>query len=222
MIETTHIWISDNKYIIVTVQFFMFFITVIWLIISTDLITIFDITIFRYYDLRCRNTYLFSKGSIYIYIPYVKVWFDKLPHLWVKLSLLPRSFNVITYLWSSTSLWNDILISLLRFYSFHYNMLSNKPVWLVIISWIFIVFYFIAIFILAYDSISSNSLLFKINFMIDNPLCTDPQLIWKCKWSFVTPPMAIKSPQPNLSSIIFSCVCFSSLFDEYVNDITVC
>ena len=104
-----------------------------------------------------------------------------------------------------------------------YHILSGiyLLVWLVIIIKMFIVFYFIIILIPAFWLNLCNSFLFQIHFTKNKPFCTDPQLICKCKRFFVTFTMAVNPPEPTLSSVILSYVCFYIVFNEYVNDIIV-
>ena len=66
-----------------------------------------------------------------------------------------------------------------------------------------------------------NSFLFKNHFTKNNTLCNDPQLFCRFKYFFVTITMAFKLPQPTLSSIILSCVCFFIHFDEDGNEIFI-
>ena len=123
------------------------------------------------------------------------------------------------------------LISILRLYTFCYNMLSMLyhllshiylPLLLVIIFRTFILFYFISILIPTFSLDFWNSFIFQIHFTKNNPLCTDPQVIWKCKCFFVTVTMVIYSPQPTLYSVIFSYICLSRILDKYFHDIIVC
>ena len=123
-----------------------------------------------------------------------------------------------------------ILISILRFYTFRYNMLSifyNLLSYIYHLIWLVIIIEYLSYFILSVfwfqisDLISSIHSYFKIIYE-KNPLWTDSPLFWKCKWFVVTVTMAVNSPQPTLSFVILSCVFFYTHFDEDVNEIINC
>ena len=56
----------------------------------------------------------------------------------------------------------------------------------------------------------------------NNPLRTDPRLFWKCKCFFITVIVTVNSLQTTISLIIFPCVCISTHFNEYSNEIIYC
>ena len=97
-----------------------------------------------------------------------------------------------------------------------------------LLSGIYLLFFFkylLSFIVLVFDSDVLIQFLKLISisnsFNKTNPLYTDPRLIWQYRWFFVTVTMAVNSPEPTLYSVILSCVCYSTLFGEYVNDIIV-
>ena len=58
-----------------------------------------------------------------------------------------------------------------------------------------------------------NLSIFQIHFTKNNPLCTDPQLIWQCKCFFVTVTMAVNSPEPTLFAVVYIFLWFSNIFN---------
>ena len=87
---------------------------------------------------------------------------------------------------------------------------------------IFIVFYFIIILIQAFWFNFYNLFTFKTHSTKNSPLCNDFKLICQCNYFVVTVTLVVNSPQHTISSGSVSCIFFSDLFDEYINDITIC
>ena len=113
------------------------------------------------------------------------------------------------------------LISLLGFYTICYNMYVLLYHFLLHLYYllclvIFGIFSVILISILIPNLWSDfcNPFVLQIYFTKNNPLWTDTQIFWKCKWNFVTVTTTVNLPQPNLSCVILLCVCFSTHFNE--------